>query len=170
MKKIRVLYTIGFLAICVILSISYYLQIFSGFNPCPLCIFQRFVFSFLGILFFLGIVIYKKMWSRISIDFLCVLASIGGIILAGRQVWLQQFPSGNAAECGVSLQYMLQALPLGEVFKKVFAGTAECTQSGWEFLHLNMAEWSLIWFIIFFLYSICCALEELRWEPRTFLS
>lgn len=169
MKKFGILYTIGFLIICTLLAISYYLEVYSGFNPCPLCIFQRFVFGFLGIVFFVGILTYKKFWNRLTTDFMIVLFSIAGIILAGRQVWIQQYPPANASECGVSLQYMLQALPLGEVFKKVFSGTAECTQRGWEFLHLNMAEWSLIWFIVFFLFAICCALEELRFKPQNFL-
>lgn len=169
MTKIRVLYIIGFSFVCLILGLSYYLQIFSGFNPCPLCIFQRFVFVFLGIIFLIGILTYRKMMSRLATDILLALISVAGILLAGRQVWIQQFPPPSSAECGVSLQYMLQALPLGEVLKKVFSGTAECTQPGWEFLHLNMAEWSLIWFIIFFLFAICCALEELRWKPQSYL-
>ena len=71
-----------------------------------------------------------------------------GILLAGRQVWLQFFFPGDPAECGVSIQYMLQVLTFKEMAQKIFAGSAECTQRGWEFLQLNMAEWSFIWFIL----------------------
>lgn len=163
--KIRILYTIGFLTVFALLSFSIYLQLYAGFEPCPLCTLQRIAFSLLGIWLLIGIISYSKLWRRLLIDGLCAITAVIGILLSGRQVWLQHFPPSGSAECGVSLQYMLQALPVGEAIKKIFTGTSECSQIGWEFLHLNMAEWSLIWFILFLLFALCCALEELKWKP-----
>lgn len=156
----RLTYLLGFVVICALLLTSAYLQIFDGFTPCPLCSLQRISFGLLGILFFIGLFVSSKVWGRMTVNVLCLMASILGILLAGRQVWLQNFPSDDGNECGVSLQYMMQVLPFNEMMQKILSGTAECAKSGWEFFHLNMAEWSLIWFILFLLLSFYLFLKE----------
>jgi disulfide bond formation protein DsbB len=83
--------------------------------------------------------------------FICILFSAVGMGLAIRQVWIQHNPSAGASECGVSLQYMLQVLPLHEVMQKILVGSAECTVRSWEFLSLGMAAWAIVWFALFFL-------------------
>ena len=145
----RLTYLAGFILICLLLSISIYLQLFDGFTPCPLCTLQRVCFALLGVWFFIGIFIHKQKIARFFINFLCALTSLSGFFLAGRQIWLQHYPTANSNECGVSLQYMMQVLPFNEMLQKVFTGSAECTERGWEFLYLSMAEWSLVWFAFF---------------------
>ncbi len=147
-------YLLGSFAIVVLLSISIYLQFFDGFNPCPLCSLQRISFALLGVFFFIGIFLYKQRISRILINLFLLASSLIGALLAGRQIWLQHFPPLDNTECGVSLQYMMQVLPMNEVAKKILAGSAECTQNGWTFLWFNMAEWSLLWFLIFLAGSV----------------
>lgn len=152
--SIRSKYFLGFILVAALLLISIYLQFIDGVLPCPLCAFQRVAFVLLGFFFLIGIFIYQIPVLRYIVNILAVIASGLGIILAGRQIWLQHFPPANH-ECSVSLQYMLHTFPINEVMKKIFfEGTAECTQGGWQFLHLNMAEWSLIWFVIFLVLSI----------------
>lgn len=163
---IRTTYLISFALITALLSASLYFQFVEGFIPCPLCTLQRFSFGVLGILFLVGGLAYGKRPIRIIVNTLCMLVSIVGIGLAGRQVWLQAFPSPDNTECGVSIQYMMQVLPLHEVAQKIFAGSAECTQRGWEFLHLNMAEWTLIWFVGFLLITLCVFAEEFKWTKK----
>jgi disulfide bond formation protein DsbB len=158
--KIRSAYLLGFIAICVLLFISFYLQFYDGFNPCPLCVLQRVAFIILGILFLMGIIVYKRPIGRKIINVLSLLTALLGAGLAGRQVWLQHFPPQDASECGVSIQYMLQVLPANEVVKKILAGSAECTKQGWQFFYLNMAEWSLVFFVLFFIYSIYLLIKE----------
>lgn len=159
---IRSTYFLGFVAVCALLLTSIGLQVFAGVMPCPLCTLQRFTFGLLGLLFICGLIFYSKFWSRVFINVLCGFTSILGMVLAGRQVYLQHFPPADSSECGVSLQYMMQVLPMNEVLRKVFSGSAECTTRGWEFLHLNMAEWALLWFIVFFILTICLFLEEIK--------
>lgn len=158
----RITYALGFVAIIVLLLTSVYLQLFEGFIPCPLCILQRDSLGLLGVLFLIGIFLHAKRFGRLTINFLAILISILGIFLAGRQVWLQHFPSGDSTECGVSLQYMMQALPLSEVMQKIFEGSAECTQRGWEFLYLNMAEWALVWFVGFLFLTMYLFMKEVK--------
>jgi len=164
---IRTTYIMAFAFITALLATGFYLQYVEGYIPCPLCILQRFSFGALWILFLIGALTYSKRWLRIIIDFLCILTSIAGIVFAGRQIYLQSFPSPDNTECGVSIQYMMQVLPITEVMQKIFAGSAECTQRGWEFLFLTMAEWTLLWFIGFLILSLCILAEEFNWtKPR----
>src|SRR6516165_1339554 len=137
--SIRSTYFLGFIAIGILLSTSVDLQLFEGIIPCPLCTLPRLSFGLLGVWFLIGIILHAKRGARLFINSLCGLTSIIGIFLAGRQIWLQHFPSPNNSECGAGLQYMMQILPVNQVMQKIFEGSAECSQRGWEFLHLNMA-------------------------------
>lgn len=152
--SIRNWYLLGFIVTILILLSSIYFQFFDGFEPCPLCSLQRLTFLSLGILFLLTVICYPIYWCRRILGFLAILTSFLGVGLAARQVWLQHFPPHDNLECGVSLQFMMKMLPINEVIKKIFAGTAECTQASWTFLKLSMAEWSLIWFVMFSLATI----------------
>lgn len=153
--SIRLAYVLGFLAVCFLLLTSVYLQVFENVIPCPLCSLQRLTFGLLGIFLALGIGLHAHYWGRLLINFFIAITSLLGILLAGRQIWMQHLPPTSKVECGVSLQYMVQAFPLSDVLRKILLeGSTECTQRGWEFLHLNMAEWALAWFILFLLLAL----------------
>ncbi|HEX4044802.1 MAG TPA: disulfide bond formation protein B [Gammaproteobacteria bacterium] len=156
----RFIYFLGFVIAGLILGISIYLQCFAGFIPCPLCTLQRFAFAAFGIFCLFGLLLSSKLLARMLINTLMLISAIFGLFFSGRQIWLQHFPPAHNSECGVSLEYMLQALPLQEVIQKVFVGSAECTERGWSFLFLNMAEWSLLWFILFFVMSVYLLLKR----------
>lgn len=160
--SIRSTYFAGLILVIALLLTSLYFQYFEGIMPCPLCTLQRISFVVLGILFLIGALTHTKRPVRVIVNTLCFITSLIGIFFAGRQVWVQNFPSPDNTECGVSIQYMMQVLPMKEVLQKVFAGSAECTQRGWEFLHLNMAEWGLIWFIGFMIMTLALFCEEFR--------
>jgi|SRR5579872_1251105 len=149
----RVSYLIAFMVIAIMLGITLYLQNFEGFIPCPLCILQRIALGILGILFFVGFIFNPKKAGNIFLSILAGLFALSGAFLSGRQVWLQHFPDKNA-DCGASLQYLIRALPVDQVLSKILHGTAECAQKGWEFLHLSLAEWSLICFVGFFIFCL----------------
>lgn len=162
MMTTRSTYLLGLSAVGVLLLTSIYFQLFKGFMPCPLCTLQRISFGLLGILFLIGALTHSKRPVKVMVNALCLLTSMAGIFFAGRQVWLQNFPAADNVECGVSIQYMMQVLPFNEVIEKIFAGSAECTQRGWEFFHLNMAEWALLWFIGFLIMTLCLFAEEFK--------
>jgi disulfide bond formation protein DsbB len=160
--SIRLTYFIGLILVCLILATSVSLQIFDGILPCPLCTLQRLCFALIGLFCLIGIILHKKRWGRFLINSLSSLTAILGIVLAGRQVWLQQFHAADGGECGVSLQYMFRVLPLNEVMQKIFAGSAECSQRGIAFLSLNMAEWALLCFLGFLLLIGYLVLKEFK--------
>jgi len=151
--SIRSIYVVEFLLVCFLLAVSVYLQVFDGFIPCPLCTLQRLCFGLLGIWFLIACCVYKKYIARCLLNTLSLLTATLGMLLAGRQIWLQHYPT-HSNECGASLEYMLGALPFNQVVQKVLVGSAECTQRGWEFFSLSMAEWSLLWFVLFLMLSV----------------
>jgi disulfide bond formation protein DsbB len=103
----RTTYLIGFLAVVALLGIVAYLQAYKGFEPCPLCLLQRFALILLGIIFFIGTLLRLKKPGQFFINLLAILFSSLGAFLAGRQVWLQHLPPDQNAGCGASLDYML---------------------------------------------------------------
>ena len=150
----RARYFFGFIAIVLLLAGSLYLEYFKGVMPCPLCILQRIDMIVLGILFLIGAAFRLRSCGQIILSSLTGLISLAGIAFAGRQVWLQHHPIDNNADCGVSLSYLMHALPMDQVVTKVLSGTAECAQTGWQFISLSLAEWSLIWFVLFLIFSM----------------
>jgi len=152
--KPRLMYAYAFMSIVAMFFIAMYLQFVKGINPCPLCIVQRIALAFLAVFFFLGMLFQLKKFGRFFVGGFAFIISAAGATLAGRQVWLQHLPPNKSAECGVSLQYMLQVLPLDQVLKKVLQGTADCSQLEWTLFGFSLAEWTLFWFVIFALFAL----------------
>jgi protein dithiol:quinone oxidoreductase len=141
------LYLLGTILICAFLGASFYLQTHSGLNPCPLCILQRMTMAALGLTFFLGAIFNRRFVIRILFIAVTSLLALLGSLLAARQVWLQHLPNPSS-DCGANLEYMLKVLPIKQVLQKIFQGSTECSQIDWRFLHLSLAEWSALCFIL----------------------
>jgi disulfide bond formation protein DsbB len=150
----RQAYILSFLTIAIILGTGVYLEYFQGIMPCPLCTLQRICFGACGIFFLLGIFLYRKACSTMVINVATILISFTGMLLAGRQIWIQYFPSADTSSCGVSINYMLSVLPWQDVASRIFSGSTECSQRGWELLGLNIPEWSILFFALFFISSV----------------
>ncbi len=162
MPSQRSTYLLGFLITAALLAATLYIQKYDGFVPCPLCILQRITFFGLGIFFLLGWFFGTHKIASVLISVLACLFSMLGVLLSGRQVWLQHLPPDKNADCSVSLQYLIHALPFDQVIAKIMQGTAECSQKGWELLNLSMAEWSLVWFTAFLVLSLIQIVRALR--------
>ena len=150
----RMAYLIGFIIILILIGVGFYLQIYDGITPCPLCILQRMTLGMLGVIFFFGAVVKTKKFGQRFIASFAMIISLLGIFLSARQVWLQHLPFDKNSDCGASLNYLLHVLPLTEVAQKVLAGSAECSVINWQFLHLSLADWSLCWFILLLIFSL----------------
>lgn len=150
----RVIYLISFLTVVILLTVTTFLQIYEGVTPCPLCITQRYVMCILGILFFIGTLFQLKKWRAFMVGLLSFLTTIAGLLLSGRQAWLQHYPPQGFGDCGVSLDFMLKMLSFREVIQKVWEGGTECSRVGEAFLYLSLAEWSFIWFGVFFVVTL----------------
>ena len=53
-------------------------------------------------------------------------------------------PAGSVAECGASLDYMMDVLPLHEVLGKVLSGSGECAKVTGASSGFSMPFWVLL--------------------------
>lgn len=160
-------YWLGLLVSACLLGVAYfYFQLALGLAPCPLCMFQR--ICLIGVIVFclLGIVFKPKVVLAKLISFGVLTFSVLGLLLAGRQVWLQHLPAEKVPECGPDLAFMLQAFPLMEVVETVLSGSGECAEVQWQFIGFSMPEWMLF---IFFVYVVI-ALRLLLKKQRNYFS
>lgn len=144
----RLGYGAGFVACAGLIAFAYYLQYVQYQEPCPLCILQRLAFFGLGLIFLVGALHGPgRSASFVYSGAALVIAGVGAAI-ATRHVWLQHLPKDRIPECGPGLEYMLRKFPLGEVLTKVLSGSGECAETGWTFLGVSIAGWSLLWFVL----------------------
>lgn len=145
---------IGLLGCAALLGYALFVQYGMGLEPCPLCILQRVAVIVAGLLF-LGAFLHdpSDRGARaygVAID----VAALGGILVAARHIWIIGQPPGSVAECGASLDYMLDVLPLHEVLGKVLSGSGECAKIDWTFLGLNMPTWVLMSLVVVGLWGL----------------
>jgi len=130
-----------------LLGYALYTQYFDYLDPCPLCIFQRVAFFWMGAIALLAVLHNPAQTGRRIYAGLIVAGAGIGAAIAGRHVWLQSLPPGEVPECGPGLNYMLETFPLMEVLSTVLRGSGSCAELQWSFMGLNMPMWSLIWFV-----------------------
>ena len=144
----RTLFLLGFAACGCLLAYAIYLQMYAGLEPCPLCIFQRVAFAALGLVFLIGgLHAPRAAAARRGYGTLGLLAALAGVAVAGNHVRLQHLPPDQVPSCGPGLDYMMEAMPVTGVIRKVMTGSGECANVDWSFLGLSMPAWSLLWFI-----------------------
>jgi disulfide bond formation protein DsbB len=130
-----------------LLGFALYSEHVLGLAPCPLCILQRIAVGAAGLLF-LGAALHRARGrAAVAWGTLIALAAAAAAAIAARHVWITAQPPGTVAECGASLDYMLEVLPLREVLAKVLTGSGECGQIDWRFLGLSMPAWVLVWML-----------------------
>jgi disulfide bond formation protein DsbB len=143
----RIAYFLAFFVCTTLICYALYLQYIDGLEPCPLCIFQRICVIIIGVVFLVAGFHHPGRAGATVYALVQLLAGGAGIAFAGRQVWLQSLPADQVPACGMGLNYMLDTLPFTDVLKKVFEGSGECAEKAWEFLHLSLAGWALVFFI-----------------------
>ena len=120
-----------------------------GFEPCPLCIFQRVGVAALGLMFLIA-GLHDPAGIR-GVRLYGVLIGIAAAFpayVAGRHVYIQSLPQGSVPSCGASLDYMLDVFPLATVLRKVLFGAGECQKIDWTFLGLSMPGWVLLMVVV----------------------
>ena len=143
----RIGYLLGFLVCVGLMGYALYLQYVEGIEPCPLCMLQRICVTAMGVVFLVAAFHNPGRVSAGVYALLQLLIGGAGAAIAARQVWLQSLPKDQVPACGMSLNYMLETLPLTDTLRKVLEGSGECAEKGWEFLHLSIAGWTLVFFI-----------------------
>jgi disulfide bond formation protein DsbB len=143
----RIGYLLGFLVCAGLMGYALYLQYGEGIEPCPLCMLQRICVVAMGVVFLIA-ALHNPGRAGASVYALVQLVFGGaGAGIAARQVWLQSLPKDQVPACGMGLDYMLETLPFTDVLRNVLEGSGECAEKGWEFLHLSIAGWTLVFFV-----------------------
>ena len=158
----RLAFALGAIACSFLLGYGFYLQYHDGQNPCPLCLVQRGFYFALLFVFLAAALHGPKKTASVVYGLLGLLFSLGGAATAGRQVWLQHLPPDKVPKCGPDLYFMLDNFPLSKTITNLLRGSGECAEVTWRFLGLSIAEWSLVWFVIFGVLSLWAALTRAR--------
>ena len=144
----RIANLVGFLACVALLGYAYFAQFVLGYEPCPLCIFQRIGVMAVGLVFLVATIHDPQtVTGRRVYGGLAVLAAIGGGSISARHIYLQQLPADQVPACGPGLDYMLDVFPLTDTLRMVFTGSGECAEVDWTFLGLAMPTWTLLSFL-----------------------
>jgi len=147
----RLLNIIGFLTtVFAMLFGIFYLERTLYLEPCPLCMIDRVFFTGIGAVFLIAALHNPGRFGQRIYASLNGLLALGGIATAARHVWLQHLPADQVPECGASLDYMLETLPLLDTLKNVLQGSGECAESHWSLLGLSIAELTLLLFVFLF--------------------
>lgn len=143
----RPAYVLGALVCMGLIGWALWLQHGLGLEPCPLCVFQRIAVIAIGVIFLMA-AIHNPGWVGAAVyGGLTLVVGSAGAALAAWHVWIQAQPKGAVAACGMSLNYMLETLPLTEVIGKVLRGSGECAEQGWLFLGLAIPSWTFVFFV-----------------------
>jgi len=140
----RLLNVAGVLACCGLMLYALYAQYFLELAPCPLCVFQRISVIALGVIFLIAAIHNAGRVGSLLYAALVLLAAVGGAVVAGRHVWLQNLPPDKVPACGPGLDFMMDAFPLAEALQMVFSGSGECAEVSWSLFGLSMPAWVLI--------------------------
>lgn len=126
-----------------LLGVALYFQYAEGYQPCPLCIMQRFAFVGIGLFSLLAALAQntRTLWQGLG-----MLSGVGGIAVAGYHVSLLLNPKSS---CGIDpLENWVNALPTARLLPQVFYSDGLCTAPLPPLLGLSFPAWSLIWLVI----------------------
>ena len=146
MLSTRIWYFFVALACAALLGYGFYVQHVDFLDPCPLCVFQRVAFMWMGAVALIAALHNPSGVGRWVYGSLVLIGGVTGAGIAWRHVWLQSLPPDQVPDCGMGLNYMVETMPFTDVLKEVFYGSGECAEIVWSFMGLSMPSWTLIWF------------------------
>ncbi|MBI3043503.1 MAG: disulfide bond formation protein B [Betaproteobacteria bacterium] len=155
-------YALGFLACAGLIGFAFYLQYYEYQEPCPLCLLQRLVYMALMAVFLIAALHGPGRAGAMAYGGLLFATAGAGVATAARHVWLQHLPKDQVPECGPGLEYMLSRFPLSQALQKILAGSGQCAETGWTFLGLSIAGWSLVWFVLLGVFAVYLTLLAVR--------
>tara|TARA_Y100000992_G_C21230395_1_gene475182 strand:- start:707 stop:1210 length:504 start_codon:yes stop_codon:yes gene_type:complete len=138
---------------------AYIFEVFGYYDPCPLCILQRWSFGLIALCGVLLMIPGLYLLFRKALLLIAVLFSFTGGVIAGRQIYLQNLPSDQVPTCAPPMDFLMDTLPIFEVIQTILLGDGNCAEYEWRFI-FNFAEWALIFFVFLFLYNLFFFLKK----------
>jgi disulfide bond formation protein DsbB len=116
---------------------------------CPLCILQRMLYLLLALeaiaAWLLAGSAPASTLPRRAAAFVMAATALTGVGIASYQTWLQRFAKG--ASCTADQPWWEHLVNwAGAQWPLMFEASGLCSEAGWKFLGLSIAEWSLIAF------------------------
>lgn len=143
----RMLSLFGFLSCVIGMAFALYLEHVKGYEPCPMCIFQRVAMIAAGLLFLAGAAFGPESWGRWVWSGFAAVAAVVGAAIAGRHVWLQRLPEDERPACGPTLDYLMDFMPLTEVISTILKGDGNCAIIDAQWLGISLPGWTMIAFV-----------------------
>jgi disulfide bond formation protein DsbB len=137
---------------------AYIFEVVGYYDPCPLCILQRWSFALIALCGLLMLIPNLHIILTKGLLFLGSLFSLSGGIIAGRQIYLQNLPNDQIPACAPPMDFLMDTLPFFEVIQTILVGDGNCAEYEWRFI-FNFAEWALIFFIFLFFYNLLFLLK-----------
>lgn len=114
---------------------------------CPLCILQRMLYLLIAAISLLGWLLARQPGTARLLSLLAGLAALLGAGIAAYQTWLQRFAKG--VSCTADQPWWERFVDwAGQQIPLLFEATGLCSEAGWKFIGLSIAEWSLAIFSI----------------------
>ncbi|MDZ4254686.1 MAG: disulfide bond formation protein B [Sulfuritalea sp.] len=112
---------------------------------CPLCILQRMLYMLLGIEAIAAWFLAGTRRPRQAAALVMAATALTGAGIAAYQTWLQRFAKG--VSCTADQPWWEHFVNwAGSQWPLLFEASGLCSEAGWKFLGLSIAEWSLIAF------------------------
>jgi disulfide bond formation protein DsbB len=144
-----------------LVAAAVFLAQFLRLAACPLCILQRMLYLALSGAAVIGLLTVKNRFLSALAALLIAAFSATGVFVAGYQTYLQRFAqdtqcSGAMAWWEVLVDWAGERIPL------LFRASGLCSEPGWKFIGLSIAEWSLLAFCFLTLLSLFALLRRQR--------
>jgi disulfide bond formation protein DsbB len=112
---------------------------------CPLCILQRMLYLLLALEAAVAWALAGAALQRRAVAFVMAVTTLTGASIAAYQTWLQRFAKG--VSCTADQPWWESFVNwAGSQWPLLFEASGMCSEAGWKFLGLSIAEWSLIAF------------------------
>lgn len=109
---------------------------------CPLCILQRMLYLLLALESALSWPLARSAMATRLAALLMLLTALTGAGIAAYQTWLQRFAKG--VSCTADQPWWEHFVNwAGSQWPLLFEASGLCSEAGWRFLGLSIAEWSL---------------------------
>ena len=140
----RILLAIGVLGVALVAG-GLVLARTMNLAACPLCILQRMLYLLVSLEVALTLLTFRKPSTLVWPANLIAATAGLGVWIAAYQTWLQRFATD--VSCSANQPWWEQLIYwAGEKSPLLFAATGLCSEAGWKFLSLSIAEWSLLLF------------------------
>ena len=115
---------------------AYMFEVIGYYDPCPLCILQRWSFGFIALCGALMMIPGLYLVIKKALLLIAGLFSMSGVIISGRQIYLQNIPSDQVPTCAPPMDFLLDTLPIFEVIQTILLGDGNCAEYDLSLIHI----------------------------------